>query len=244
MFCVTIYVWCRIKPLAGPSGEKSPWRPRLTSLKAGGPVAFLFIVVIGGIYLGIFTPTEGGAIGALGSFVIGLVMRRYTRKNFAQSLLETGKTASMVFLILIGGLMFTRFAAWCNLSGTVSNFIHMLALSPIGYTLVAIIMLFILGCFMDIMPIILIGIPILHPIAVALGINPIWFAILACVTINLGALTPPVGINLFVLKGLNKEISMTTIYAGSIPFVLGTLATIIILFAVPSLVTWLPSIMK
>jgi tripartite ATP-independent transporter DctM subunit len=243
-FVLVIFAWCRRNPTLGPPGERSAWRPRLVSLKAGGPVAVLFLLVIGGIYAGIFTPTEGGAIGAVGAILIGLVMRRFTWKSFAQSLQDSGKVISAVFLILIGALMFTRFAAWCNLSGVMADFITGLGLSPAGFMLLVLLTFFILGFFIDMMPLLLIGVPILYPIAVALGINPIWFGVLVVVVINLGASTPPVGINLFTLKGVAKDIPIGTIYTGVLPFVLATVVAICIIFAVPSLATWLPGILK
>lgn len=244
VFCGIIFFWCRINPKAGPAGEKSSWVPRLISLRAGGPVLVLFVVVIGGIYMGAFTPTEGGAIGAVVAFLLGLIMRRFTWKSFSQTLIDGGKTVSMVFLILIGGLMFTRLAAWCNMSSAVANFINGLGLPAPGFMVLVMVLLLILGCFIDLMPLLLIGVPILFPIAMSMGINPIWFGMLVCITINVGAITPPVGINLFVLKGLNKEIPMGVIYTGSLPFCIGTIVAIAILFFVPAISTWLPAALK
>jgi tripartite ATP-independent transporter DctM subunit len=200
--------------------------------------------VIGGIYTGIFTPTEGGAIGATVAFIIGLIMRRWTWKGFAQSLLETGKVVSMFFLIIVGGTMFTRFCAWCNVSGSISDLIASTGLSTSMYCIIILVVLFIGGCFIDLMPLMLIGVPIFHPIAMSMGVDPLWFAMLVCLSINVGALTPPVGLNMFVIKGLNKDIPMSTIYIGSTPFVAGTVLAIIILFVAPPLVTWLPQALK
>lgn len=140
--------------------------------------------------------------------------------------------------------MFTRFAAWCNLSSTVAELITGMGLSVTSFMLLVLLVFLILGCFVDLMPLMLIGVPIVYPVAMSMGIDSLWFAILVCLTINLGTLTPPVGINLFVLKGLNKEIPMGTIYQGALPFVLGTVVSLAILFAVPSLVTWLPAALK
>lgn len=244
IFCIIIFVWCKIKPHLGPAGEKSAWKRRLISLKAGGPVLVLFVLVIGGIYAGIFTPTEGGAIGAVGAVVIGFIMRRWTFHSFARALLDAGKTTSMVFLILIGGLMFTRFMAWCNISGTVTSLIMEMGLSATGFLLILFVAMLFLGCVIDTMPLILIGIPILFPVSTALGINPIFFGIFLCISINLGALTPPVGINLFVLKGIFTEIPMGTIYRGALPFAAGTIIAVAIIFLAPAIVTWLPGLLK
>lgn len=243
-FIILIIIWCRIKPDDGPSGPRTGWRPRLASLKAGGPILVLFVVVIGGIYTGAFTPTEGGSMGACGAVIIGLVMRRFTWKNFVQSFLDGGKVISMVFIIVAGAMIFTRFIAWCNVSGTLVEFVIGLELSR--YLVFAIILLifFILGCFIDMLPLFFIGVPIFHPICVGLGLNPIWVAVLLMITINMGSFSPPFGISLFALKGMAKDTPMSAIYKGAIPFVIAELVGIIILFAIPSFSTWLPSTLK
>jgi tripartite ATP-independent transporter DctM subunit len=244
IFIMTIILWCRINPNLAPTGERSSWKERLASLKGIGSVLILFFIVIGGIYLGAFTPTEGGAIGAIGAFLIGLVLKRWRRHNIQQALLDSGKTVSMVFLILAGGLMFTRFMGWCNLSGTITTLIMEAGLSPMIYIWIVLLVLTILGLFIDTMPMMLIGVPIIAPVAKAFGIDPLWFGIVICVAINLGAMTPPVGITLFVMKGMNKEIPMDKIYKGSLPFCIGMLGSLIIIVLVPSLVTWLPDLLK
>jgi tripartite ATP-independent transporter DctM subunit len=243
-FILGIYIVCRVNPKMGPRGEKSSWRQRIVSLKAGGPVLALFLLVIGGIYLGIFSPTEGGAIGACVAILLGLFYRRWTWQGFTQSLLGAGKLVSMVFLIIIGAQMFTRFAAWCNLSGVISEFITGLSLSPTGFMVMSLSVLFILGFFVDILPLMFIGIPILYPVAIVLGINPIWFGVLVTLVINLGAFTPPVGLNLFVLKGMFKDIPIGVIYQGTMPFIISYVLAIVILFVAPSLTTWLPYALK
>ncbi len=204
----------------------------------------LFLLVIGGIYWGIFTPTEGGSIGAVGAFVIGLVMGRFGWTNIIHMLQDAGKVISMTFIILIGSVMFTRFAAWCNLSNSLQDTILGLNLGPMQFMALTLFALLILGCFIDLAPLLLIGIPLLFPTAKGIGIDPIYFCVLATIVINLGALTPPVGINLFVLKGITKEMPISKIYAGAWPFVGAALIAIIILFFIPSLTTWLPSTLR
>jgi tripartite ATP-independent transporter DctM subunit len=243
-FMLVVYIWCRMRPQAGPAGEKTGWISRFTSLKAGGPVLIVFLVCIGGIYMGIFTPTRGGAIGAFSALVIALIMGRYRWDNFSRALLDGGKNVATVFLLLIGGLMFTRFLAWCNISNIITEFIIGLGLSATGFMIITLILFLILGCFIDIMPMILIGIPVFFPIATALGINPIWFCLLMVAIINLGGMTPPVGVIMFVLKGIRKEIPIDTIYRGTLPFVFATIVALVIIFLIPTLTTWLPNLMK
>ncbi|MDD5703117.1 MAG: TRAP transporter large permease subunit [Dehalococcoidales bacterium] len=243
-FIIAIFIWNRRNPNIGPPGEKSDWKSRIISLRAGGPVLLLFLLVIGGIYWGVFTPTEGGSIGAVGAFIIGLVMGRFRWTNIVQMLQEAGKVISMTFIILIGSVMFTRFAAWCNLSNSLQETILGLNLAPMQFLALTMFALLILGFFIDLAPLLLIGIPLLFPTAKAIGIDPIHFCVLATIVINLGALTPPVGINLFVLKGIAKELPISKIYAGVWPFVGAALIAIIILFFIPSLTTWLPSTLR
>jgi tripartite ATP-independent transporter DctM subunit len=244
LFMVVVYIWCRRNPNAGPSGEKSAWKDRFVSLKAGGPVLIVFLVCIGGIYMGYFTPTRGGAVGAFAALAIALIMNRYRWNNFRQALLDGGKNVSTVFLILVGAQMFTRFLAWCNISDTMTNYIVNLGLSPTLFMVLTLVFFFVSGCFIDILPMILIGFPIFFPIAAALGINPIWFCMEMVVVINLGGMTPPVGIIMFVLKGIRREIPLNTIYKGTLPFVIATVIGIIIVFLAPSLATWLPGLIK
>jgi tripartite ATP-independent transporter DctM subunit len=243
-YILTIYIWSRINPKVGPAGERSGWKARIISLRAGGPVLALFLLVIGGIYWGVFTPTEGGAIGAVGALLIGLVMVRFNWTRIYETLLESGKVISMTFIILIGSIMFTRFAAWCNLSNTLQDSIISMGLSPTLFTIVILAALLLLGCFIDLPPLLLIGIPLVYPVAVSLGINPIWFCVITVIVINLGAITPPVGINLFVLKGVDKTMPIGRIYAGVWPFVVGSIVAVAILFVAPALTTWLPQVLR
>jgi tripartite ATP-independent transporter DctM subunit len=243
-FVSIIFIWSRINPKIGPAGERSNWRSRIISLRAGGPVLILFLLVIGGIYFGVFTPTEGGSIGAVGALTIGLIMRRFSWKRIFETLLESGKVISMTFIILIGSIMFTRFAAWCNLSNTLQDSILAMNLSPTLFMVVVLFVLLVAGCFIDLPPLLLIGIPLLFPTARNLGIDPVWFCVISTLAINLGALTPPVGINLFVLKGMQKEMPISQIYAGAWPFVAGAIVALIILFVAPVLTTWLPTVLR
>jgi tripartite ATP-independent transporter DctM subunit len=243
-FGITIYIWCRINPNIGPAGEHTPWNLRFRSLSASGPVLLLFFLVIGGIYAGAFSTSEGGAIGAVGALVIGLIMRRFTLKKIWDSAIDTAKVLSMLLLIVNGATLFTRFVAWCNVSQTFTDFLVAIGLHGITMMIFILVLFLILGCFVDILTLTLIGVPIVHPMMVAQGIDPLWFAILVLLDLILGSLTPPVGINLFTMKGMAPHIPMGTIYRGAIPFVIATVVVIAIIIVVPSLVTWLPGLMK
>lgn len=213
-------------------------------MKAVGPVVILFIIVIGGIYAGVFTPTEGGAIGAVVALILGLLGKRMTFKIFADTLLESGNVIAMTFLIVISFNMFTRLLAWSNVSLALKRFVLDLNMSPSIFVIVTMLIFVFLGCFLNGISLILITIPIFYPIATALGVDPMWFLVLSCIAMNLGNLTPPVGINLFVLKGMQKDILMSDIYKGSMPFFIGTVVTLVIMFLFPAISTWLPSILR
>jgi tripartite ATP-independent transporter DctM subunit len=194
--------------------------------------------------MGVFSPSEGGAIGASGALIIGLAMRRFTWKNFWQSLIDAAKVLSMILLIINGAILFTRFVAWCNISDLVSGFMTGLGLSYQVVVLIVLVIFFVLGFFVDVMTLTLIGVPIIHPIVVGLGADPVWFAMLVLLTLNLGALTPPVGLNLFTMKGMAPDIPIGTIYRGAIPFIGAAVVAIAIVFFVPVLATWLPGMLK
>jgi tripartite ATP-independent transporter DctM subunit len=243
-FVLTIYFWCRRNPSVGPRGERSGWGLRFISSRNIVPVAILAIVVVGGIYTGKFSPSEGGAIGAFFALLIGLLMRRFNRENMTQCLLESAKVISMFFLMVIGAVMFSQFMSWCNLAKTATMFINNMGLPPIGVELVIIIILFVLGFIMDAGPLLLVGVPIAFPIATAIGADPIWFAICVILATTLGTMTPPVAFNIFALKGVAKDIPVSTMYSGIMPFVAGSIGALVLIFFIPSLCTWLPNLLK
>ncbi|MFC1945660.1 TRAP transporter large permease subunit [Chloroflexota bacterium] len=242
-FITSIYFRCKINPKLGPPGEKATWKDRIVSSKAAGPIAALFILVIGGIYAGIFTATEGGAIGAAGAVIIGLAMRRLSWQAFNQALLGAGRTVGMIALILVGAMMFTRFVAWCNLAEVVGQFMAGLAFPPSVIILIILFIFLALGFVMDMMPLILIGVPIFHPVAMALDYDPVWFTVLLLLTIQVGVITPPFAVILFAIKGVAQDIPIGIIFRGVLPFVVCTVSVIILIFLIPPLATWLPNLL-
>jgi len=243
LYGLTIYGIARIDPAAGPKGPGATWKERVVSLKYGGPIILLFLLVIGGIYAGIFTATEGGSIGCVGALVIGLIMRRFTWTNFKDSLLQSGTVLGMIFMIIIGATIFSTFLAWCNLSGTITDFFVGLDWDPRILVLFVLLVFFLAGFFIDIIPMFLIGVPIVHPVLVGLGVDPIWFAVLVVITIQLGQISPPFATILFALKGILPDIKMGTIFKGIVPFIAASVVGLIILFLVPAIVLWIPGLM-
>ena len=243
-FILIIYFWCRRNPNLGPRAERSGWRERFGSLKSITPVAILAVVVVGGIYTGQFSPSEGGAMGAFCAIIIGLVMGRVNRKNFTQTLLESAKVVSMFFLIVIGAVMFAQFMAWCNVPQAATTFINDLGLPPLGVELFIVLVMYFLGFVIDAGPLLLVGVPIAYPITTALGADPIWFAVCVILATTLGTITPPVALNIFALKGVAKDIPIGVMYKGILPFVAVSLAVLTLIFFVPYLSTWLPNLLK
>ena len=243
-FILIIIIWCRHNPNLGLRGNRAGWKDRFTSLKSIVPVGILAILVVGGIYTGQFSPSEGGAIGAFCAMIIGLVMGRFTRKNFALSLLDSAKVVSMFFLIIIGAVMFSQFMSWCNVAKSVTSFINNMGLPPMGVEFFIVFVLFLLGFIIDAGPLLLIGVPIAYPITTALGADPIWFAVCVLLATNLGAITPPVALNIFALKGIARDIPISVMYAGVMPFVISSMIVLMLVFFIPAISTWLPGLLR
>lgn len=240
VYIFTIKLQCWRNPEMGPPGAKIGWGERLKSLKYGLPIIIIFILVIGGVYIGLFTATEGGAIGCAGSLIIGLIMHRYTFKNVFEALEEAGANLGMIFSIIIGASLFSKFLGWCNLSGMLSDFFVSLNIGPKVWLLIILLFFFAMGFFIDIIPMLLIGIPVLYPIATTMGLDPFYFAVLLVMTIQAGVITPPFATILYALKGFLPHITIGTIFKGVMPYVLATAIVILILFLFPQLIMVLP----
>jgi len=242
-FWVIVYTLCRRNPELGPPGERANWSAKLLSLKDGSPILLLFLIVIGGIYAGVFSPMEGGGIGAFMSFVIALLMRRVTWSKLWAALFEGGKLIAMVLFMVGCALVFGHILAASNLTMMLVGFIEGLSVSPLVVMAVIMLMFLILGCVMDAPVLLLLTVPILTPVAVALNFDLIWFGILIVLMVNLGMITPPYAMIIFLLRGLAPDIPIGAMYRGILPFVLITLAVAILILFFPALATWLPNIL-
>lgn len=241
LFMATIYLQCHINPSLGPKGEKKSWSERITSLYKTWPMITLFIIVIGGIYFGVFTPTEAAGIGAFGAFVIALIKRQLTMESFIDSLVGTGNMTAMIFLIIIGANIFSSFLAFTNIPMNMADAIVALAL-PKPIILLAIIVAFVLlGCIMDCFAIMILMVPILFPILQALEFNTIWFGVIMVIVLEVGLITPPVGLNVFVIKGVAPNISMGTIFKGIWPFLIAAVVCLGLIIVFPEIALYLPS---
>jgi tripartite ATP-independent transporter DctM subunit len=239
-YAITIAIWCRIKPLAGPPGPKSTFKEKVVSIRKIWAAAALFLLVMGGIYAGVFTPTEGGAVGALGAIVIVIVSGRFRLKGFLNVLLETGLMTAMFMLIMSGAPIFMRFMAVSRLPFWLGDIITGLQVSPIVVMILIIIMYVILGTALPAIMTLILTLPIIYPLVVGLGFDPIWFGVICVRMAEIGDISPPEGLGVFVLSGLTG-VSIWTIFKGLIPFLISDCFHVALLVAVPSLCLFLPN---
>lgn len=243
-YIITIFIICKRRPLMGPPGQAASFGERVASLQNTWPVGVLFVIIMGGIYMGVFSPTEAGGIGAFGAFVFALSRRRLSWKNLNSALLETGRNTAMLLLIIVGANIFGYFLSVSRLPVELASLVADLAVSR--YVILTAILAFyiFLGCFMLPLPLIIVTIPIIFPLVLSLGFNPIWFGIVMVRICEIGQITPPVGLNLFVIRGVAKDVPIGTIYRGVIPFFIADVCHLTLLIAVPQLSLFLPTLMK
>ena len=230
-------------PKSGPRGERTPWPERLRALQGVWGVIVLFVVVMGGIYGGVFTATEGASIGAFGAFVFALARRALTWRTLVEVLVESSRTTAMLFGILIGALIFANFVNFTSMPDDLKNFVSQFQVHPMAVIVSICAIYVLLGTAMEELSMILLTVPVLFPLVVHLGFDPIWFGILVVVVVEIGLISPPVGMNLFVLRTLLPHVSTMTLYRGVAPFVVADVIRLAILIAFPVISTWLPGVL-
>lgn len=240
MFTVLALVW-RNRSIA-PRGERTSWLEKIKGLSGTIEMLLLFALVMGGLFVGWFTPTEAGAVGAAGSLVIALVRRKLSLEDFWKAVAETTRITAMVFLIIAGATIFGHFMAITRAPFALSEWVGGLPLPPVVIMVFIMAIYLIGGCFMDSLALVTLTIPILYPIITEMGYDPIWFGILIVLAAEMGVITPPVGVNVYVIKGVAPDVSMNKIFRGIWPF-LGAevVATLMILF-VPQIALFLPNL--
>lgn len=240
VFMIVISIVTRLHPESGPAGEKSTWNQKLNATLKTWAITALFATVIGGIYFGVFTPTEAAGVGALGAFFIAFSRKRLNREMMKETLLETGQTSAMIFTILIGAITLNNLVIFSGLANALADFVSGLDMSPATVMLIILLMYLIMGCFLDALAMILLTVPIFYPIVLDLGYDPIWFGIIVVMVVELGLITPPIGMNVFVIKGMVQSVPLVSIYKGVLPFVIGQVVLIIAVFLIPEIALWLP----
>jgi tripartite ATP-independent transporter DctM subunit len=241
MYVLTIVIIVKVRPDWLPRGPQTTWPERMAGIKDVWAPVLLFVFVIGGLYGGYFTPTEAGGVGATGAFLLGVLRGKLDRAGTLTALLSATRTAAAVFTVLIGALIFGYFLTITQVPQNLTAYVSELGLGRYQVLALIMVMYLLLGCLMDAMAMIILTVPIIFPIIVQLGFDPIWFGIIIVMTVELGLIHPPVGMNVFVIKSVVPDVSFTTIFRGVIPFVLTDLLRLVILIAFPVIALWLPS---
>ncbi len=247
-YTVAIAIYVRLRPESGPAAPALPYRARMRSLRAVWPVAVIFFSVIGGIYLGVFTPTEAAAIGTAAIAVVALVSGRLSRSALVSSLLETAQATAMIFLILISAEIFNSFLALSQVTTELADALAGSGLAPISIMIGIVIVYLILGCFMDSLAMILLTVPVFFPLVTGLDFGyteeevAIWFGILAVMAVEIGLITPPIGLNVYVINALDGKTRLGESFRGIVPFLLSAVALLAIVVSVPAICLWLPGL--
>ena len=227
-------------PKAGPPGERMDMSERLTAMKGVWGTIILFGVVMGGIYGGIFTPTEAAGIGAAGALIIALARKSLSFRSFYQVLTETAQTTSSLFLVVIGALIFSNFINRAGLPDHLLSFITGHELSPMTVIFIILGIYIILGCVFESLSMLLLTVPIFYPVVESLGFDLVWFGIVVVVVTEISLITPPVGLNVFVLSGVLKDVKTSTIFKGVTPFWVADIIRLLLITLIPTIALLLP----
>ena len=238
-----VYVTWR-DPAAGPPAERSSWAQRLQALRGIWAVVALFALVIGGIYGGVFTATEGAGVGASGAFIFALLRGALTPRALMEILVDSTRTTAMLFTILIGAMVFTSFVNFTSMPGELRDFLLQFSPNPIMVVVVMMAIYVALGLVMEELSMVLLTIPVFFPVITGLGFDPVWFGVLIVTIVEIGMISPPVGMNLFVMNSLLPDVKLKTIFKGVWPFVMADIVRLGILIAFPAIALWLPGLMK
>jgi tripartite ATP-independent transporter DctM subunit len=241
MYITTVLLIGLARPDFLPSGPRHSWKERLHALRDVWATLLLFVFAIGGLYGGLFTPTEAGGMGAGGAFLIGVLRGRLDRQSIRRSLLQATRTAAAVFTVLIGALLFGYFLTITQTPQKVTEFLTALGIGRYGVLALIMLMYLVLGCLMDALAMVILTVPIIFPVIVHLGFDPIWFGVIIVMTVELGLIHPPVGMIVFVIKSVVQDVTFSTIFKGVLPFIITDLIRLLILIAFPIIALWLPS---
>lgn len=244
LFTLVVAMLCWRNPRLGPGGEGTTWREKIEGLAGIIEMAVLFILVIGGLFLGWFSPTQAGAIGSAGALAIGLVRRTINWPSFLTAVKDSLKISCMVMVIVTGAIIFGRFMAKTEIPLVLASWIGSLPIPPVAVMGVIIFMYLIGGCFMDALALVTLTIPIIYPVVLTLGFDPIWFGVMVVLVTEMGVITPPVGINVYVIKGIANGVPLETIFKGTLPFLGALLVMAGILIAFPQIALFLPGLVK
>ncbi|MBR9884215.1 MAG: TRAP transporter large permease [Oceanospirillales bacterium] len=241
LYMMAVAVAVRLKPEIGPAGKRSSWSERLVALKGVWAINLIFIVVMGGIYLGIFTPTEAAGIGASGAFLIALLSGKMNFTILNRSLSNAARTTATLFFLVIGAVIFSNFINLTGMPMLLKDWVLAQGFSPIAVIMIIIAFYVLLGCVLESMSMILLTVPVLYPVVEVLGFDLIWFGILVVVVTEISLITPPVGMNVFVLRGMIPDVKLMTIFRGVTPFWMADIVRLALILTVPSIALLLPN---
>jgi C4-dicarboxylate transporter DctM subunit len=233
----------RLRPHYAPDGPSYPWRERIGALKEPWQFLLLFIVTIGGIYAGVFSPTEAASIGAFGAILLGVLGRRLAARELLLAIENTVVVSGVLFVIVIGENLFSFFIVQTHLPELLLDGARAYSLSGLTVLVLIILGYIVLGCFLEGIGMVLITVPVFQPVIVKFGYDPIWSAIVVVIMVEVGLIHPPVGMNLFVIQAQAPDVKITSIYRGIIPFLLAPLILIVLIFLFPGLALWLPKVL-
>lgn len=241
--CITVAILVRRNPAAGPAGDRTNWPDRLRVLLKCWGVIVLMVAVIGGIYGGVFTVNEAASLGAVLAFLFTLARGKVTRESTYQVLKETATNTAMIYLIIGGASIFSTFVTLSRMPDALVNVISSLGVTPLVVILILFVMYLILGAVFDTVAAMVITLPFVLPLIVDLGYNPIWWGVVLVMAIEVGMITPPIGMNVFVLFGVARKIPLKTIFKGILPFFYADIVRILLIILFPALALWLPMIL-
>ncbi|MBW2636041.1 MAG: TRAP transporter large permease [Deltaproteobacteria bacterium] len=243
LFIVTIVIWTSLRPELGPRGPKAPFREKIESLSGLVETLILFIIIMGGLFIGFFTPTEAGAVGAFGTLVLAVARRNLSWKGFVTSLFETTRLSCMILVIVAGATIFGHFLAVSRIPFDIASWISTFDLPDFVIMLFIILIYFIGGCFIDSLALIMLTVPIFYPVITSLGYDPIWFGVVIVLITQIGVITPPMGINVYVVSGVARDVPLETIFKGVLPLLLALVIGTLLLIPFPQIALFLPGLM-
>ena len=240
LYILTIIVYVKIYPDSAEKGEASTWSRRFKSLSSALPIMLLFLFVIGGLFIGLFGPTEAASMGAVGAVIISLLKRKLSFKVVVNVLEKTLKITGFLFAILISALLLNNFIVLSGLPALLNNFLSNLSVAPVYIFIIIVILYLILGVFMDAFAAMLVTFPIVLPLVESLGYDLIWFGVVMCILMELGQISPPLGMSIFVLNGTAPELTIGNVYKGAMLFSIPILVLIVLIYIFPDIVMFLP----
>jgi tripartite ATP-independent transporter DctM subunit len=243
LFMTTIFISTLRDPTVAPPGPGTTWKEKIGSLRGVWATLVLFVGVMGGMYVGVFTPTEGGAIGAFGALLIGVVRRRLNWGSFLSSVVEAGRITGTCFSILIGANIFGYFTAASKLPMVLADFVTKLPVAHVVVLIAILVIYLFLGCLMPAIPMLLLTVPIFYPVVLAMDYNPIWFGVLVVLMFEMAVITPPMGINVLALPTVVKDVSLADMFKGIVPFLIAMMVCVVILILFPQIALLLPNLM-